>query len=147
MSAIAPLLTAIKARADSDTGAGGLFETGAPLITGWYSMLHPQQTTTDMTIYPYVVVFPIDHRRDNVFETDKWSDEIFLQFSVFCDGSRDLTVDQAVVDRIITRFDRWAPTFTGWTPNQLIHDGSNLLQLDDNLRHHIYDFRCGVAKG
>ena len=143
MSAIAGLLTAIKARADGDTGAGGLFATGAPLITGWYSLLGPQEGST----LPYVVVFPVDHRRENVFLTTTWSDEIFMQFSVFCDGSSDLTTDQAIVDAVITRFDRWAPTVTGWTPNQLIHDGSNLLMLDNNIRHHIIEFRCALAKG
>lgn len=143
MSALAPLLTAIKARADADTGSGGLFETGAALITAWYSLLAPQEGST----YPYVVAFPIDHRRENVFETDKWSDEISLQFSVYCNGRDDLTVDQAIVDRVVDRFSRWAPTITGWVPNQLIHDGSNLLILDNEVRHYALEFRCALAKG
>lgn len=142
MSAIAGLLTAIKARADGDTGAGGLFATGAPLITGWYSLLGPQEGST----LPYVVVFPVDHRRLNSFDSTQFADDHFLQFSVFCDGSSDLTTDQAIVDAIMTRFDRWAPTVSNYVPSQLIHDGSNLLMLDNNIRHHIIEFRCLLGR-
>ena len=142
MSAIAPLLTAIKARADGDTGAGGLF-AASPLLTGWYSLLAPQEGST----LPYVVVFPVSHRRDNVFSTTAgWSDDIALQFSAYTDGAGDLTTDQTIVDRIITRFDRWAPTVSGYTASQLIHDGSQIVQDDNNIRHHVFEFRCVLSK-
>lgn len=146
MSATAGLLTAIKARADGDTGAGGLFASGAAIITGWYSLLGPQETASADTIYPFVVASPIDHRRLNAFDATDFADEIFMQFALYCDGKRDLTTDQTVVDAIITRFDRWAPTVSGYTPSQLIHDGSNLIQQDDNIRQHIIEMRCLLGK-
>ena len=143
MSATKQLLIAIKARADGDTGAGGLFETGDPLITGWYSRLGPQEGTT----LPYVVVYDIASTRDNVFETDKWSDEVLLQFTIYCDGTKDSAVDQTIIDAVLTRFSRWAPTITSHSPNQLIFNGENTITLDNNIRQTSLDFTCAVAKG
>lgn len=143
MSATVPLLTAIKVRADGDTGSGGLFNASTPLITGWYSRLAPQEGTT----LPYVVVYDLSSVRENVFETTKWSDEVLLQFTIFFDGSSDSTVDQTVIDAVLTRFSRWAPTITSHSANQLIFRGENTLTLDNNIRQTALDFSCSIAKG
>lgn len=142
MSAVTPLLTAIKARADGDTGSGGLFYASSPLITAWYSMLAPQEGST----IAYVVVFPISSVRNNSFDSTRFSDEIALQFSLFCDGSSDMTTDQTIVNAILTRFDRWAPTVSSYSASQLIHDGAQIVQEDNNIRHHVLDFRCLLGK-
>lgn len=142
MTAINGTLSAIRTRATSDTGIGGLFETGAALITGWYSINAPQEGST----LPYVVVFPVDHRRANTFDSAVYTDELQLQVSLFCDANNDLSSDQTISDRIVSRFDRWAPTVSGFTASQLIHDGSSLVQEENGIRHHVFEFRVLLGK-
>lgn len=142
MSALEPLLSAIRARATADTGASGIFQVGGVnKITGWYSLLGIQEATL-----PYVVVYSIGSVRVNAFDSTKYADDAAFQFSLYTDGELNLTVDQAIIDRIVSLFDRWAPTVAGFTASQLIHDGVNLIPQDNSIRHHAMDFRCVLSK-
>lgn len=139
------LLTAIRTRATGDTGAGGLFLSGSELITGWYLNPGPQQDGGALP-YPYVVVTPVSSVRINHFDPAVVANEMAMQFSVWQEYTGTVAAGQAIVDRIIARFDRWAPTVAGWTASQLICDSADIIQRDDYAQQRIVEFRCTLSK-
>ena len=135
------LCSVIRTRCTGDTGAGGLFETGAPLVTGFYTLAPPQAGYT----FPFILLVPVADSEDKVFDTAQRSQEYLLQFSVFVDRTSTLAAGQAIIDRLQVRVDRWAPTVTGWSPSQLIRTGGRVFE-DDESRHWVEEYFCRLSK-
>ena len=140
------IAAALRTRATSDTGSGGLYETaGAAKVTGVYFIEAPQQTTQYAANFPYLLIVPVGDTEIKAFSTTSRFLEYGIQFSVFADKKTDITTLNTITDRIQARFDRWAPTITGWTANQLIREGGNLFDEGDSW-HQAEDYRLALGK-
>jgi len=117
------LWTAIKARAESDTGAGGLFNVGTPLVTGIYNTF-ANPTLTDQS--KYIVFSPSSASQDDAFDLDVIT--YTFRFSVFAPVATGLAIPSAIIDRLYGNgvassgnlatygFHRWLPSLSGgWT--------------------------------
>lgn len=89
------LFVALKARLDADTGTGGLFATGANLISGVYNTLAPT-TLTDTNSY---IVFNVASAEQmDGFNIDVIEYTFYL--SIFTPVDSGLSAAQAIIDRI-----------------------------------------------
>lgn len=101
---LAPFFTAIKTRLEADTGTGGLFKSGAALVSGCYSVLAPPLADD----YPYLL---IDHEGDDVLDGFGLN---FIQRAfrvhVFAEVANGLAPVDAILNRIYGDGDR-SPTY------------------------------------
>lgn len=89
------LFVAIKARLDADTGAGGLFATGANLISGVYQTIAPTTLNDDNS---YIVFSVASVQNQDAFTMDVVEYTIYL--SVFAPVDGGTAAPQAIIDRI-----------------------------------------------
>ncbi len=73
---LAALGTSIKARAVADTGSGGLFNSGTPLVTGIYNTNAPDDATFPYLVYSVAAMGPNDTFTGEV-------DEIMFRITVY----------------------------------------------------------------
>lgn len=116
---VAAVSKAIRTRALADTGAGGLFQTGSPMLTGWFWDWAPPAQA-----FPYVVMTFVDTTEDDTFERDEYAARV--QLAVYL--GRESTIETAVtiVERIRTRFHRWNPaSLDGWVGGIMARKNGN----------------------
>jgi hypothetical protein len=137
------LWKAIKARAEADTGSGGLF--GTPnLITGIYNTL-AVPTLTDQS--KYVVFSVAAAAQEDAFDTDVVT--YIFRLSVFSPVAAGLAVPSAIIDRLYGNgvsqsgnlasygFHRWKPTLSGTSWNA---DVMHRIDQDTNHTATVYQF-------
>lgn len=118
------LWEAIRARALADTGTGGLFASGANLITGFYNTFAQPRVVDEED--PYIVFSVASASQGDGFDIDVI--EYTFRFSVFTPVAAGLAIPSAIIDRIYGDgvsssgnlatygFHRWKPTLSGgWT--------------------------------
>ena len=120
---------AIRTRALADTGAGGLFETGNPLLTGWFWDWAPPEQA-----FPYVVLTFISTQEDDTFDRDEYIAR--MQIALYCGRESSLTTANTIIQRIRTLFHRWNPTaIDGWIGGIMARTGGN-----ENHTEEAYNF-------
>lgn len=126
---VAAVAKAIRTRALADTGAGGLFQTGTPLITGWFwSWAPPAQA------FPYVVANFINTSEDDTFDRDEYVARI--QFSIYLGRESAESTAITIANRIRTRFHRWLMgNVDGWIAGQMARRDGN-----ENHTEEAYNF-------
>jgi hypothetical protein len=113
----------IKTRAESDTGTGGLFNAGTPLVSGIYNTF-ASPALTDQN--KYIVFSVASASQEDGFDIDVIT--YTFRFSVFAPVSGGLAAPSAIIDRLYGNgvassgnlatygFHRWLPSLTGgWT--------------------------------
>lgn len=103
------LSTAIRTAALADIGAGGLFQTGVPMVTGLFSVKAPQNQP-----YPYIVLQQVSEPNSDTFNTE--GGDITFEFAIY---GKEYTATVATVDAIAERlkvlFRKKTLTITGWS--------------------------------
>lgn len=130
---------AILARITSDTGTGGLYETGDQLINGVYFDVEDPGATV-----PYLVVsFPtIDE--DDTFPTDAVDMDVTIEL-VSDRRTSTFSADAEVLGRIKTRFHRWGMTLSGYAATTMQRVTGSTAH-DEVFRHYIESYSVRVEE-
>jgi hypothetical protein len=134
----------IKARAEADTGTGGLFKVGDELVSGIYNTLAPPEVVTEED--PYIVFSVASASQDDAFDLDVIT--YTFRFSVFSPVSVGLAIPGAIIDRLYGNgvassgnlatygFHRWLPSLTGGWTASVCHR----IDQDTNHSEDVYQF-------
>lgn len=141
---IAALEIAITTRGTGDTGTGGLFATGSPLVNHFGFDTLPSAANMPMVGASWAAV-PANHG----FDVDVFQPELRLRAYVARVGSA--TPKQRLSDiteRLLTRFHRWKPTLSGssYTVNGGLFCFDQQPEHDDVSYSVILSFRCTMSK-
>ena len=153
------LWAAVKTRAESDTGSGGLYAAGAVLVTGLFHQAAPDEQEGDYLLYEAYAAPSFDGMRTAV-------NEIHARFHVHVPTDVTplppaLAADaraSAIIARIVGDwhqqaygtaptygFDHWYPTLTSaWTPGMWFRDGFHEEHDSDEL-HYVLDFKTHLS--
>lgn len=137
------LIIAVKTRLEADTGTGGLFAVGSPLVTGVYAMIAPFGAT-----YPYLFIDVAGTGVQDAFALDL----LEVRFRVHCFATADNGYEP--IDNIMRRVYGAAgrtPTYglhrhalamagsPGWSALPIRFDGMNT-DNDQDHYHIIHDY-------
>lgn len=138
------LWTAIKARAESDTGTGGLFNVGTPLVSGIYNTF-ASPAMTDQN--KYIVFSVASASQEDGFDIDVIT--YTFRFAVYSPVAGGLAGPSAIIDRLYGNgvsssgnlatygFHRFKPSLSGgWT--------ATVMQRVDQDQNHSEDCYCFV---
>lgn len=106
------IVQSVHDRLEADTGTGGLFATGANLITDVYSFRAGRVAQGNA----YIVLMPTSATATNDFDNNvqDWA----LSVSIYADAQLTAAVGprvSAIADRVFVRLNDWTPTLTNWT--------------------------------
>lgn len=158
MSYLAALWDDIKDRAASDTGAGGLFASGSPLVTAIWNNTAPANTTMPFLVYDVLDAFQADGFRTSCYR-------VAWRVNTYCERFNDGIADTALrCSQIQARilgdwtaqtygtgptygFDRWQPTLTGsgWSATVCQHVRSGEAHTLE-MWHFYEEFQVWIAK-
>lgn len=145
MSAFLDLANALIVMAEADTGAGGLYNASAPLVTGVFTLVAPEGQLS-----PYVVIEPISEDEEKVFATANYGVEFLIQFSIYAEkqySGQSLAIVSLISDRIRAVYDRQSPSVSGWTSSQLLRLGSSPPpQIVDGAVYQADQYQAYIAK-
>lgn len=145
------LWLATYSRAVADTGTGGLFNVGTPLITGFYNTRAPAAAT-----YPYAVYQVEASEKALAFRTNGWTRHVAMHVytQVVSDGTLGLNRGALIMERLegdwdaqtlgtgpTYGFNRFKPTLTnsGWTAD-IFELQDSREEHDENVYHWIMQF-------
>ena len=158
MSYLAALWGQINARAIADTGTGGLFNAGTPLVTAIYNNTMPEGSTFPYLVYDTLAATPRDAFRTSMFRV-VWRVNVYVE-----KNSTTITDTAARGSAIIARllgdwtaqnygvaptygYDRWTPDLSsaGWSATASRSIGSGEAH-EDFLWHWYEEFETFVSK-
>lgn len=154
MSAYLPgLMAAINTRLANDTGTGGLYATGANLIT-WHGWAVPEGQAM-----PFVSMAIVDAQPSDSFRTK--TDIVLFQVATVVDLNSSNPEQRAadILERIDGNWeavaygtppayglDRWQPTVTGWSPSIIERVRTSQTQNEDGALQFVSEFRVYISK-
>jgi hypothetical protein len=143
---LASLWVALRARATSDTGAGGLFQTGSAMLTGMYNTQAPTSASGNYAVYSVASAVSED-----AFSLDLTP--VTFRVAVYVpkkpsDSSDPMLKLSNIVSRLHARYHRWTPTLSGsmsWTSTAI-----QFAQVIENHEEDVYsmvaEFKLHVSK-
>lgn len=134
------LASAVRTIAVADTGAGGLFETGSPLVTGFFSVQAPQGHP-----YPYIVMQQVADPVSDTFATE--GADILFEFVVYAArfDSDDIAVD-AIAERLKTLYRDQIVAVTGWSTATIQRTAGYAFQFVDEVIQKNEEYRAVFSR-
>lgn len=157
MSYLPKLYGDILARAQADTGTGGLFNSGTPLVTGIFNTFGPRGQA-----FPHMIfVLESAAQRDAMNTSTRlvqWGLHTYIEEKP-ASGAAPFAAYSTIMERVLGDwtaqsnrtpsygFDRWTPTLSGsgWSATITEHTGSRTSH-ETGFLHFIEDFQVWVSK-
>lgn len=137
---LAGLTAAIRARAVADTGAGGLFETGNPILTAFNAW-----RVAPKSAMPYGWFEIVAAVQDDTVPRDEYIATVRL--NCVTEASAGFATPDAILDRYYALFHRWTPTLSGgWTAGIMVRIGLGARPEETDEFHFIDDYELRVSK-
>jgi hypothetical protein len=134
------LAGALRTVALADTGAGGLFQTGSPRITGIFNTQAPQGQA-----YPYVVMQAVSDVSDDTTTTQVA--DLRFEFAIFAARFSSTVVDvDTIAERLRTLFHRKNIASTGWSNIWLFRSNGFPLQFVDEVIQQNEEYRANFDR-
>lgn len=148
------LMQSIRTRLTGDTGTGGLFASGSPLLSGVFLTRAPEKQA-----FPFAVITLVDATADDAFRTK--TDTVVFQVSVYVDlnSTSPLQRMSDILERIDGNWetvaygtqptyglDRWRPTVTGWSPDIVTRERAMQMADTPDVLTFIAQYRVNISR-
>lgn len=133
------LITAMRARLTSDTGTGGLFATGTPLIGNVFFARATTVVPAAGAAGNYIVLVVANTSA----EDDMTFNGIIYQINVniyMTQIEGNTIVLSSIIDRVYERLQDFTPTLSAWTPSgpfHFVNGGATDLPDEESLQHQL----------
>jgi len=136
------LAVGINTKFDTDTGAGGLANSGIPLVTGYWNLEAPQQAEA-----PYIVLSPTTNVEVDTYTS---GDHVEIDFDAAIYSSKDQGTDipAQVAARVRALLHRQTLTLgSGWTlAGFVLRTGSTGPIVDDQIVQQVEFYKAVLVK-
>lgn len=135
------LSAAIIAAIESDTGSGGLMQTGGAQIGGVFNTVAP-----DGSQYPYVILDQVSGPALKTFDSD--GDDITWQFGVYVGQYNDnATTLDGILERLKTLFDGATLSLSGgWGASAIQRTGSSNTIVADQVLYRADEYSVTLTR-